>query len=326
MRFFYKISCLTYIALCLSAFSAHAAIEYSESNILNFGEVQKQTGADVTVTVSENDGGQLTIKDKAKNVPDIKVTIQSDPNSCSTPSTIRIKDFAVKYDNGSVQNFIGEGPFVLSGLSNPGKKGKKLQYGATVVVEPEAPSSASEYQRPCYYVKMEYDCVSGASGCPSDAPLVANLQAEVKALGIPVALTEDQAMNFGAMVSPSSNSSLKLQPGGSLSVASGNLILVGGGVGSPAIFDVIAEKNVSISVYASPGAAVSGMSLGNMMGSFSGSNMPQGINMTNANNAQLFNTSETGNDTLVVGATLSVPKNVASGTYNLNYNLIIDYQ
>lgn len=326
MGYLYKRIFYACATLCLCASVASAKITYNKNNDLDFGTVNKQPGVDVTSSVAVSEGGQLTLKDKDKNPPDIKIIFQSDPNSCTTPPSIKVKDFIVKYGSQSEVVFSGEGPFVLSGLPNPGKSGEKLQYGATVVVTKDAPSGANTVQHPCYHIQMEYDCVSGSSGCPSVAEVVANLKADVKVLGIPVVLSESQSMDFGHITSPTRNSRIVLQPDGNIDVTNGNVILLDGGVGKPSIFNITSEKNVGISVYASPGAAVSGISLSNMRGSFNGANMPNGVNINNAGNAKNFQTSVTGNDTLAIGARLNVPKNVSSGAYSLGYDVIIDYQ
>lgn len=320
MLHFFRLIIVYFIVFsAFGSFAAPGIISFTSNKILDFGSVTKQTGVDVTAVVSNtsNNRGEIIIKDGNSSTETINVTFQS----CGlTADKVRVKDFTVKYGTQS-WNVSGDGPFTQTNLPNPANSGTKLQYGATALVTKDAKIGSLS---PCYNISIQYDCASSNPPCTNASAVVDNDFANLLVLGAPVVINQIQQMSFGPITKPTSNSTVILQPNGAMSVASGNAILLNGNAGLPSEFEIIAEKNVPISIYATRGAAVRGLRLNNLTASFNNGSVQ---NINNSGNAKVFNSSASGSNNLKIGATLEMTaNNTRFGHYNVSYDITIDYQ
>ena len=109
-----------------------------------------------------------------------------------------------------------------------------------------------------------------------------------------------------------------------MNVASGDAILLNSSSGYAGRFEIIAEKNVPISISATRGGENQGLRLNNFSATFNGSSVQ---NINNSSNAKTFTSTLTGTNNLLIGATLEMTaSNVKAGKYNITYDVNIDYQ
>lgn len=119
-----------------------------------------------------------------------------------------------------------------------------------------------------------------------------------------------QTLSYGSLVAGSGGSVIVSSLGRS---ASGGVILLPSGSWSVALFNVTGDPGLTYATTL-PGNGVVFLT--------SGSNTMAVNNFTSNPTGQL---SAGGSQTLMVGATLSVGSNQASGSYNGSFNVIIDY-
>lgn len=308
---------ITLLLLPQNSLAAPGSISFGSKQTLTFGSVTKQTGVDVTATVSNTSPsrGQIIIRDSKKNANDtINVTFQS----CGlTADNVGVKDFTVKYGTQS-WTVTGYGPFTQSGLPNPTNSGTALQYGATILVTKDAKIGNL---LPCFNISAHYDCPGNAQTCTSVPSIVNADNASVTVIGSPMILNETQQMNFGRIIKPSINSKVTITPDGAIGVDSGNAVLLNGSSVLAGLFSLAAEKNVSINIQATPGTSAPGLVLSNFRTKFNNGaavviDSPVG-----------FTTSATGTNSLQIGASLNLTaSSVTAGNFTVGYNIIIDYQ
>lgn len=318
MRSFFRI----FFLLCMVSFFAFEAgaanpgpLTYTQSSTLNFGNVTKQNGSDITSTiaVSSASRGQILIKDGNGSNEKINITVQS----CGLTSGVKVQDFSMQYGTGGgaiTWSVSGDGPYTKTGLANPANNGTQLRIGATVLVTKDALTGPIT---PCYTITMQYDCVPATC---TNAPLVDNEIANVLVVGFPIVLTDVDTMDFGPVTKPTINSTVIMGTDGSMSVGSGNTVLVNGNSGTAGEFTLTAEKNVSISISIPNGTLASGMRLTNMMASLNNGSA------TSVTTGPTFTTNGTGTNNLKVGGTLTVQTSVTNGSKNVPYTMTINYQ
>ena len=152
MRYFILVVILVGQALIFTnkASAAPNILTYDSTQTLDFGSVTKQTGVDITSTVSNTGSGhgEIKIKDSTTSPDTINITFQS----CGlTSDKVRVKDFTAKYGSQS-WTITGDGPFTQSGLQNPSNGGTKLQYGASILVTKDAKTGSLS---PCFNVSIQ---------------------------------------------------------------------------------------------------------------------------------------------------------------------------
>lgn len=310
--------CLSLLTFWIYISEAHAlpgVLTYTSNSTLNFGNITKQTGLDVTSTVTptSSNRGEILIKDSNSSTETINITFQS----CGlTANKVRVKDFVATYA-GQSWTVTGDGPFTQTGLTNPQNSGTKLQYGATMLVTKDATIGSLA---PCYNISIQYDCANAIPKCTTASSVVANENANLLVIGAPFIINDVQSMDFKNIVKPTINSTVVMQPNGEMSIT-GNPVLLDGTIGQSAQFDIIAEKDVTVSISASGSSIVNGLQLSNITASFNNSSVQ------NINSDKTFTTSANGTNNLQIGATLNINATSATaGQYNLTYDITISYQ
>jgi hypothetical protein len=310
LRIFFSFSFIFFSSLESPAANP-GPITFTQSKIINFGNITKST-SNVVSTVAETNSnrGQILLKDGNNNTNTINLTFQG----CSNSNYVRLKNFTAKYGTTTLSIPAGDGAsYTVSGLANPANSGTTLQYGATIVVGKDA---ALGSQTPCYNITMQYDCVP--TTC-TNAPVTLN-NGSVVVLGAPMALNDVDQMDFGPMTKPTINSTVVMQPNGTMNRSAGNTLLLNGTAGIAGRFSLVVEKSVSISIIASDGALTGGLRLISMTASLNGGAT------TNIKTTQTFTTNSTGTNDLRIGGTLDVRTGVAIGTTSVPYTLVLNYQ
>jgi hypothetical protein len=130
-----------------------------------------------------------------------------------------------------------------------------------------------------------------------------------------ISISGNSSIDFGTFYAPTSGSggSVIIAPDGTRSSPQGKVTLAGGSP-SAASFSVGGSPNTAYTVtVSSPGTLTNGSGASMAIGSFTHDNTDDALPAS-------------GSETINIGASLTVPKNQASGTYTGTFTVTVDYQ
>lgn len=133
----------------------------------------------------------------------------------------------------------------------------------------------------------------------------------------PVSITQDQGLDFGTMISPSSATTVTIAASNGARTSTNDSILVGTSEGAAGRFEITGADGQSVDVTLPSQVTLSNSSDGEMT--------VNNFSVYNGNNGETtFNLTGT-SATMNVGATLNVGADQAQGTYTGSYTVTVSY-